>query len=647
MRRPDRAADREREGTLATGPADPARRAAAGRSGARRQRSNPSGSASRRRRADGGGAAAAAGLTATSARQRGTRATAPAARPRISVARTLLGAFAAAARNLEQHVGEINALNVYPVPDGDTGSNMIATVRAALDAARRTPATTVGEITAALSAGALMGARGNSGVILSQLLRGMGEAAVGKHELDGLDLAYAFAEGTRAAYAAVAVPVEGTMLTVAREASEAAVAAAERGGDVGAVLEAAVEAAAASVRRTPALLAILAQAGVVDAGGQGLYRLLEGAAGHDPAAEETPEHPIPAIAAGPDGLAEIVGPAVRAEVDGQFGYETLFIVEAPDGRRLDVREIRARLEELGESVLVAGDDRRVKIHVHGERPDAVVAYGLSLGTLRNISIENLDAQAAEVRDAREAALADDLGRPGPSTGGSSDDADVEPETGRPAIVAVVAGEGLQQVFRALGVELFVDGGQAANPSTGELLRVARLARSREIIVLPNNANVRMAAEQAAAHATDRRIHVLPTRNAVEGVAALLAMDPSRDAATNLGPMTDAARAVASLQVTEAVRPATVGGHRVATGDTIVLDPDEGLVAAGRDPIRAILEAAATLPAEAELVTIYTGSDAVATETSALVDGLRAMRPGTEIEVVDGGQPHYRYLISAE
>ncbi|HEY3522170.1 MAG TPA: hypothetical protein VGK63_00580, partial [Candidatus Limnocylindrales bacterium] len=392
----------------------------------------------------------------------------------------------------------------------------------------------------------------------------------------------------------------------------------------------------------------LAEAGVVDAGGQGLYRLLEGAAGHDPSEAEAPAQGVAAVA-GPqlDGRTEVVGAPAGADRDGQFGYETLFVIEAPDDQPLDVRAIRSRLETLGESVLVAGDERRAKVHVHGERPDAVIAFGLSLGVLRNISIENLDAQAAEVRESREAALAGDLHPAGePGVDGAATGEEVL-ETAHPAVVAIVPGEGLARVFRALGVDLIIGGGQAANPSIGELLRVARLARSRDVLVLPNNKNVRMAAEQAAAHCRDRRILVIPTRNPVEGVAALLALDPTADGATNAAPMTAAARSVASLQVTEAVRDATVDGHRVRTGDTIVLDPDEGLVAGGPDRLGAIVEAVATLPSDAELVTLYTGADATVEETSTLAERLRAIRPESEIEIVEGGQPHYRYLISAE
>ncbi|HET7028668.1 MAG TPA: DAK2 domain-containing protein, partial [Candidatus Limnocylindrales bacterium] len=328
-------------------------------------------------------------------------------RGRISVAATLLAAFAAAVENLEAHVDEINALNVYPVPDGDTGSNMLATVRAALEEGQRARRGGVDAMSAAIGFGALMGARGNSGVITSQILRGIAESAAGKTRLTGRDLADAFAAGTRVAYAAVAQPVEGTMLTVAREASESAVAAADRGGDVGAVLDAALHAAAASVRRTPSLLAVLRESGVVDAGGQALFRLLEGAAGAPVAAEE----PGARILATPATAPHVHSLTAEGAADGQasrFGYETLFLVEAPQGTRLDIPAMRERLESLGESVLVAGDERRVKVHVHGERPDSVIGYGLSLGILTNISVENLDVQAAGVREGREEAVSRDL-----------------------------------------------------------------------------------------------------------------------------------------------------------------------------------------------------------------------------------------------
>jgi DAK2 domain fusion protein YloV len=485
-----------------------------------------------------------------------------------------------------------------------------------------------------------MGARGNSGVITSQLLRGIAESAAGKTRLTGADLADAFAAGTRVAYAAVAQPVEGTMLTVAREASEAAVAAAGRGGDVGAVLDAALHGAAASVHRTPSLLPILRESGVVDAGGQGLFRLLEGAAGVPVAAEEPGAPilvaPVTAPHAGFEGSAGVAGGEAS-----RFGYETLFLLEAAEGTRLDIPAMRRRLESLGESVLVAGDERRVKVHVHGERPDSVIGYGLSLGVLTNISVENLDVQAAEVREAREEAVARDL--PNLHPGAPARD-DLVPG---PAVVAVVAGEGLARVFEALGADRVIAGGQASNPSVGELLAVARLARAREVIVLPNNPNVRLAAEHAAAACPDFRIRVVPTRNPAEGLAALLALDPEKDAAANVARMTEAGRAVATLQVTDAVRDAVVAGRAVARGETIVIDPDEGIVAHGPDRVGAVVEAIATFPAEAELVTIYLGADAARVEAEAIAEAVRAARPGVEVELVEGGQPHYRYLIAAE
>jgi dihydroxyacetone kinase-like predicted kinase len=392
---------------------------------------------------------------------------------------------------------------------------------------------------------------------------------------------------------------------------------------------------------------------------------------------------------------------VAALEEDAFGYETVFILTAAAGEGLDVRAIQARLEDLGNSVLVGGDERMAKIHVHNERPDEIIAYGLSLGTLTRISVENLDTMADDVREARagefvgatagsavavatevapgaaegssaariavappprgldvptEPLAADRGGTPRNGSDGpkrepadvpaASADVEVDPALG-PAIVAVVAGDGLESVFLENGAHLIVKGGQTANPSTGELLRIARLARAREVIILPNNPNVRLAAEQAASICTDRRIVVVPTRNAAEGVAALLAYKPTLDAAANVGPMTTAGRGLATVQVTEAVRDARIGGRKVRKGQTIVLDPDDGLVAADNDRMKAVMHAIDAFPAGVELVTLYYGSDANLSEAEEVAgrigDRLRIERP----LVIRGGQPHYRYLISAE
>ena len=308
----------------------------------------------------------------------------------------LLEAFRAAVANLEAHVDEINELNVYPVPDGDTGSNMLATVKAALDEAEAVAGQSAERIAAAISFGALMGARGNSGVITSQIFRGMAEGLGGKTRFNGLDLAHALSEGARTAYAAVAKPVEGTILTVIRESAVAAVAAAERDNDIETVLGATLDGAEKSVARTPSLLAILREAGVVDSGGQGLYRLLQGALLHLVGSPRSPRHAEPAPAPKPSTLV--------AHADEGFGYETMFLLQAVGRQPLDVDAIRDHLESIGESVLVAGDGRALKVHVHNERPDLVIGYGLALGTLSRISVENLDNQARDVRETRAAAF---------------------------------------------------------------------------------------------------------------------------------------------------------------------------------------------------------------------------------------------------
>jgi hypothetical protein len=564
----------------------------------------------------------------------------------------LLETFRAAVRNLEAHVDEINGLNVYPVPDGDTGSNMYATVKAALDEADAVTEVTAERIAAAISFGALMGARGNSGVITSQIFRGMSEGLGGKHRFNGLDLAHALTEGARTAYGAVARPVEGTILTVIRESAEAAVVAAEASNDIESVLTATLDAAEKSVARTPSLLAILREAGVVDSGGQGLYRLFQGALLH-----LVGQAPARAAVRGVAPAAPRPSTLV-AHADEGFGYETMFLLQARPGHALDVDAIRDHLETIGESVLVAGDSRALKVHVHNERPDEVIGFGLTRGTLSRISVENLDNQARDVREARateftgaeplpaEPAVAEAAPTvPGveTSTNGSSPETPLRPG---PAIVAVVAGDGLSRVYEDFGVDQILHGGQSNNPSTGDLLRVARLARAREVVLLPNNPNVRLAAEQAAKVCKDKRIVVVPTRNAAEGIAALLALDPTLDAAANAEPMTVASRAIQTVQVTEAVRNATIGGKKVKQGQTIALDPDDGLVAVNGNRDKAVLAAIAAFEPGFELVTVYYGADATLAEAEAIARRI-GQAAEAEVEVVHGGQPHYRYLISAE
>jgi hypothetical protein len=583
----------------------------------------------------------------------------------------LLAAFQAAVENLAAHVDEVNALNVYPVPDGDTGSNMLATVKAALVEAEAVPDPSADRIAQAISFGALMGARGNSGVIASQIFRGMAEGLGGKHHFTGLDLAHALSQGSATAYKAVGKPVEGTILTVIRESAAAAVAAAEADGDLEDVLTAAVSGAQRAVAKTPTLLPILREAGVVDAGGEGLYRLLQGTlqylVSHTPASL-----PAGAPAGARPSTLVIHG-------DEGFGYETMFMLQSRVSP-IDVDLLRTELEKIGDSVLVAGDPKAVKVHVHNDHPDQVIALGLSMGNLTKISIENLDAQSQELQERRAAEVSEsrsesrsdghadarargrnaeghphvDLETFGgevavePVSGGSNGSAAaVESAINVPlAVVAVTSGEGLARIFDSFGVAAVVHGGQSNNPSTGELLDAVEKIAADEILLLPNNPNVVLAARQAT-ELTSRRVRVVPTRNAAEGFAALLALDPRLDATVNAEVMTLASRAVQTFQVTEAVRDAVIGGHKVRKGQTIVLDPDDGLLAVNGDRTKAILAALEALEPGFELLTVYYGSSADLAEAQALSRRLAEWRVGVEVEVLHGGQPHYRYLIAAE
>ena len=559
----------------------------------------------------------------------------------------LLDAFRAAVANLEAHVDEINGLNVYPVPDGDTGSNMYATVKAALDEAEAVAGQPADRIAAAISFGALMGARGNSGVITSQIFRGMADGLGGKRRFNGLDLAHALSEGARTAYGAVAKPVEGTILTVIRESAAAAVEAAEHDNDIEAVLGATLAGAERSVAKTPTLLAILREAGVVDAGGQGLYRLFQGALLHLLGqAPVTTGRRRAAAGAKPSTLV--------AHADEGFGYETMFLLQAVGRTPLDLDAIRDHLETIGESVLVAGDGRALKVHVHNERPDLVIGYGLGLGTMSRISVENLDNQARDVRETRAAAFTGGSGsdgaspatvvadlQPGPPSTAPTDGADAPAL----AVIAVTAGDGLAATFRDFGAAV-VQGGQSANPSTGELLDAVRAVQAREVLLLPNNPNVVLAARQVAGM-SERPVSVVPTRNAAEGFAALLALDPGMDATANVGPMTEAARTIQSLVVTEAVRDAKIGGKKVKRGQTIALDPDDGLIAVDSDREKCVLAAMKALTPGYELVTLFYGDGADLTEAESMARLIGAASSGAEIEVRHGGQPFYRYLISAE
>ena len=557
----------------------------------------------------------------------------------------LLEAVRAAVANLEAHVDEINALNVFPVPDGDTGSNMAATCREMLGYVREE--TSVEVVAERLREGALFGARGNSGVILSQIVRGLAEGFAGKRRFNGLDLAHALALASTAAYGAVPRPVEGTMLTVIREASAVAVETAERSNDLEAVLWAATHAAARALDKTPSLLPVLREAGVVDSGGAGLLRLFEGALAYlrgdvaAPPAVRAPRIPGPM-------------PAEFVHLETAHGYETVYLIHPFAGQLLDLDRIRGYLVRTGESVNVAGDPKAAKIHVHNGRPDLVLRQALQLGRIVNATIMDLDHQAAGVREARDVAPAS-AHVPASAAAPAAAPLPRASERSRVplGIVAVASGDGLAEALAAFGIAderlhvSIVRGGQAENPSAGEILAAIIASPGEEIVVLPNNPNVKLAAGQAAEMA-DRPVRVVPTRNAAEGIAALLEVDPGLGASGNAEPMLEAGRAIQTLLVTEAVRDAVVSGRKVRHGQTMALDPDDGLLAADDDHGRAVLAGIAALEPGFSLVTLWYGDGADLDDAEHLARLVQDAWPAVEeVEVRHGGQPHYRYLVSVE
>ncbi len=529
-------------------------------------------------------------------------------------AQVLRLAIQASARWLELHTDLVNSLNVYPVPDGDTGTNMHLTMRAALEEVARVQGDSAGAICQALAHGALMGARGNSGVILSQILRGIARAVDKQDSFDGADLAQALQEGAATAYKGVLRPVEGTMLTVIREAAQAAATAAgQNGATPEYVLARAAEEAESSLARTPSLLPVLREAGVVDAGGQGLVLLMQG---------------ILRFQRGETVSEEAVQTAQTAHIEvpsGRYGYDIQFLMQ---GSKLDVAAIREAVSTMGDSVLVVGDERTVKVHVHSDRPGQVIDYGSSLAVLQDIVVENMQAQ--------HEAFASRGSHPAPAT---------EAADGI-GIIAVVPGQGLQRVFESLGVNAVVAGGQTMNPSTEELLSAITALASRQVIVLPNNANVILTAQQAKSLAA-KEVAIVPTRTIPQGISALLALNYQADLESNAVTMEEAARAVQTIEITTAVRSARVNGMEVAQGDVIGLLNDQ-LSGAGRDCLAVASNILDSINAEGmEIITIYYGANVGRPEAEAFAASVKQRYPAQDVELIDGGQPHYTYILSAE
>ena len=533
--------------------------------------------------------------------------------------------FAAATGWLEKCAADIDALNVFPVPDGDTGTNMLLTMRSSLEeVSRTTDSSGASEVAQAMARGALIGARGNSGVILSQIWNGLAQGLDAKKTITGSDLVKALLQASRVAYKGLSNPVEGTILTVMREAAAAAKAhAKDTGDDVVSVLEVTVDAAKESVANTPTLLPVLREAGVVDAGGQGLYTLFEGALHYLKGEAEQLKLRKPWLIASSVPLAakapQMVGVAAMPEVP--YGYCTNFVIK---GHGLDPDKLREKLEKRGQSIIVIGDNSAVRVHIHTLDPGEIMHYVVPLGTLHDISIRNMDEQYRDFLQMQKERM----------------------PTVDIAIVAVVAGEGLSSVFSSLGATAIVPGGQTMNPSTKDLLQPVEVVASEKVIILPNNKNIVLTAGQVQS-LTKKTVKVVPAKTIPQGVAALLAFDYEADLETNVQNMEEAISSIKSIEVTRAIRSTRLGGFDIKKRQAIgFLDGD--LVAVSDKPEDALSEVLARVSLdEAEVITIYYGADTTPADTEQLGALVREKYPRLQVEVIQGGQPHYNYIVSVE
>jgi DAK2 domain fusion protein YloV len=524
---------------------------------------------------------------------------------------------------LQHHQTAINALNVYPVPDGDTGTNMVLTMRSAWAEIEDSPERNVGRVARQMSHGALMGARGNSGVILSQIWRGFSRSLDEKAILRSEDLASACQEAAATAYKGVVKPVEGTILTVARAVADTASRAQQQSDNLITVLEHMVFAAHDAVVLTPSLLPVLAEAGVVDAGGQGLFIILEGMLRH--MRGETIAEDIM--------LTESVHLLSEGVVPDEPGleYDVQFLVV---GEALDVDAIRVYIASLGDCPLVVGDPTTVKVHVHVPDPGVPISYGASLGSLRDVVVEDMQAQYQDFLVERQLA----------GTGAAISDS--SHKIGEIGVVAVVPGEGLARVFESLGVSVVVRGGQTMNPSTKDLLEAIEKLPTDQALILPNNANVIMAAEQSR-ELSDKTVAVVPSRFVPQGIAALLALNFQADLETNVESMEQAMAEVETGEITFATRSATINGVSVEDGEIIGLHNGELKVCGATTEQVARHLLSAMNSRSREIITLYYGEDIGEEEADQLADLLQEDWPDQEIEVIPGGQPHYHYIISVE
>ena len=540
---------------------------------------------------------------------------------------------------LEQNHEKVNALNVFPVPDGDTGTNMLLTMRAAYKRVQNSQEMHAGKTAQELAQGALMGARGNSGVILSQIWRGLARSLDGKELATARDIADAFEEASETAYKGVMRPVEGTILTVIREGSEEAQDAVRKSPDLRFLLERVLERCEQTLERTTDMLDELKQAGVVDSGGQGLVYILEGMLRYVngqmldtdvPPAADVPVADAPAVHG--TSAQALVAPQ---EGELEFPYDVQFILL---GQALDVAAVRQAIDAMGDSTLVVGDEQTIKVHVHVDDPGLPLSYANGVGRITDVVVENMQMQM-------EALIAP----PGaPPAGAVEARSEAEPtvDPNQVGVVAVAPGPGLADIFYSLGAAGVVSGGQGNNPSTEEILRAIEEAPMQRLIVLPNNKNVILAAE-AACELTQKDVQVVPTRTVPQGISAMLAHNPYGKLQETSRAMEEAGKHVASGEIAVASRSVNMDGVAVTDGEIIGLV--DGRVCGSCETLDEVLvrTLADMAVEERELVSVYYGEEVSQEEAEEMVRRIEALYPHVEVELLPGGQPHYMYILGAE
>ncbi|MFZ0548287.1 MAG: DAK2 domain-containing protein [Candidatus Promineifilaceae bacterium] len=530
--------------------------------------------------------------------------------------------------SLENNHPKVNALNVFPVPDGDTGTNMLLTMRAAYKRIRNNEDTHVGRVAQEISQGALMGARGNSGVILSQILRGLAASLKDKQQFDANDLAAAFQEASDTAYKGVMRPVEGTILTVIREAAEEAGNAVGKSNDLRFVLERVLERCQQVLAQTPEMLPVLKQAGVVDAGGQGLVYLLEGMLhrvyGKVLESQLVIEDDLPAQA------------KAAPEEGIENPYDVQFILLGDD---MDVLKVRTDIDAMGDSTVIVGDEKMIKVHVHVKDPGEPISYGIRLGRITDVVVENMQLQMEEIISQGGTTAVNEepsqLGMPVVSL-----------EPGQVGVVAVAAGKGLADIFRSLGAAGIVNGGQSNNPSTEEIFEAVQDVPTNKVVILPNNKNIILAAE-AARDLSTKEVVVIPSRTFPQGVSALLSLNPNGSLEDVSESMKVACGHVTSGEITLATRSVDLNGVAVHEGEYIGI-ADGRLCASGQEidgVLPLVLEAMSM--DDRELLSIYYGADVDQTAAENLAEQIGSLYPDLEVEVLFGGQAIYHYILGAE